>query len=118
MSDPVVEIFSGTVTDSGISDSVSVPTNQGIGMVVNVTDVQGTLPTLTITLQHSLDQVNFVNVPNGNGVFSLAGLNAVGTSAIYFPIGQNVFDYVRLTWTVGGVDASFTFDAAMGTVNG
>jgi hypothetical protein len=118
MSDPVAQLFSGTVDSDGNSDYILLPTNQGIGMVVNITAVSGTLPSLTLTLQHSLDQTVFVNVPNGQGSFSLAGLDSPGTYALYFPTGQNLFDYARLSWTVGGTESSFTFDASMGTVNG
>lgn len=119
MSDPVVDLFAGTVTSSGNSGSpLIVPTSEGIGMVVYVTAVSGTLPTLALTLQHSQEGTVFFDVPNGGGIFTLAGLGAPGNFVLYFPIGQCLFDFCRLRWVVAGIGASFTFEAHLGTRTG
>lgn len=72
---------------------------------LRISAVAGTTPTMTLSLQDSLDGgTNWVSVA------SFAAATAVGTTALNIPITQPFGPLLRLSWTMGGTTPSFTFE--------
>lgn len=99
-------------TASGQGTSTIGGGNILIGMFVNVSSVSGVLPTLVIKLQHS---------PNGNDWYDVSGVTTGSLAGILLtpliPAQQQlVCDNVRVVWTVGGVNPSFTFEIELDTI--
>lgn len=92
-------------TTNGISSALGTD-NTIVGMFVNVSASTGILPTLTVQLQHS---------PNGTDWYNVSGMvtGSLGTSGLTDVVPssnpQYVAEFVRITWTIGGVSPSFTF---------
>lgn len=86
------------------------PTLSGYGaadrllLQINVTAVSGTTPTLTLTLEDTLDNVNW-----RPAVVSSASITATGTYWVPLQAGVNFADRIRFKWTIGGTTPSFTF---------
>ena len=94
-----------TTTGSAGSNSWYAPIT-GIVIQANVTAVSGTTPTLTLTLQDSVDggstwntHTTVLNAVAATGV-TVARVNMVAT-----PIAE----MYRFAWTIGGTTPSFTF---------
>lgn len=102
-----------TETTSGIGDPISV-SNALIGMFVNISASSGTLPTLIVKLQHSLNGEDWYDV-SGVVTGSLAGISL---TSIIPNAQQNICDTVRVVWTIDGVSPHFTFKAEVATVGG
>ena len=115
MPDPITNLHTGTETQSGATAVIGIPNNQIIGLFVNVSAVSGTLPSLSVILQHSPNLTDWYDVPNAGGTITLTGLSAVGLYSFYPSVGQPCLDNIRLSWTIGGIDPSFTFSADLGT---
>lgn len=75
--------------------------DRGVTCVVNVTAVTGTTPTMTLTLEESLDGTVWAPLATS------APVNAAGVVALRYvgPHGPNV----RLSWAIAGTTPSFTF---------
>lgn len=71
---------------------------------VNVTAVSGTTPSMTLTIEDSLDGTNW-----RPAVVSSAAITATGTYFMNIATGTNFADRIRLKWTITGTTPSFTF---------
>lgn len=104
---------SGTETSSGNGSLVNLSENTLVGMFTSVTASSGVLPTLTIKLQQT---------PNGTDWYDVSSFttNALGTASLSSLApsinGQKIADQVRCSWTMGGVNPSFTFVTELVTV--
>ena len=76
-----------------------------IGVLIQITAVGGTSPTLAVSVGVSDDGVNWEHLAD-----SLTGLNTVGVRTAFI---TNVYPsrFVRLRFTLGGTSPSFTFQA-------
>lgn len=97
----VLELPPQTVTAAGNSGALLVNEGLSFGSVLLVEQVSGTLPTLNVVLQVSLD-----GGLTWQDVWHFEQLTAPG-SAIMPPLP--VFGQHRFLWTVGGTTPSFTF---------
>ena len=96
-----------TATGNGTSrDNAAATTAGGVGYL-QVTTVSGTTPSLTVTIQHSVDAVAWVDLITFTAV--TASNNAQRIAAV-----GTVNRHVRATWTITGTSPSFTFFAAFG----
>lgn len=75
------------------------------GLLLDVTAVSGTTPTLTVTVETSADSSTWYTVA------SFVQRTAAGTERKSFP---GLDRWARLTWTVGGTTPSFTFAITSG----
>lgn len=97
-------------TVSGTGSSIAVPANALVGMFTNISTSSGTLPTLTIKLQHT---------PNGNDWYDVTSFttSSLATTGLFSiapsSADQRVADNVRCIWTIGGINPSFTFDVEL-----
>lgn len=98
---------SAAETATGSSDEFQRSDMALVGLFVNVTAVSGVLPTLVVKLQHSPDGENWYNM----GSITTSTLNATGTySSTPAALGL-LAEYIRVVWTIGGTNPSFTFTA-------
>jgi hypothetical protein len=98
---------SGTVTSSGSTASIDVSNVAHIRVMVKVTSVSGTSPTLDIFIEGLYEATNDW-VP----ILSRTGINATGI----YELGQVspiVFRQIRVRWVVSGTNPSFNFTVAM-----
>ncbi len=95
----------GTETSSGTSTMFSIANLGVVGLFVNVAAVSGTLPTLTVNIQHSPDSSTWYDV-TGLTTVSLVGIT---TTAVSLAVMTPLADYIRCKWTIGGLNPSFTF---------
>jgi len=109
VADPTTNLHTGTETASGTSIAFGLPTNQIVGVFVNVSAVSGVLPTLAISVEQSPNGTDWYNIPNASGTVSFAGINTVALFSVFPPTGQPCCDTIRCAWTIGGVNPSFTF---------
>ena len=76
-----------------------------VGLFVNVTDIQGILPSLTVTLQHS---------PDGNVWYNVGTIAVTRTttgSTVSSPAALAMLaDFVRISWTFSGTSVTFSAD--------
>jgi len=91
---------------AGIND-VNLGAEQG-GVIVVISSVSGTSPTLSVDLQGSEDGTNWATLASG----ILSNLSTAGTYAVAFS-GKYPARYLRLAFTVGGTSPSFTFTAGL-----
>lgn len=77
-----------------------------VRLVVNVTAISGTTPTLTVAYQESVDGVTL----NPTAAFTSAALSATGVTWVAAATGP-VFNTGEFTFTVGGTTPSVTFSA-------
>lgn len=100
-------LASAARTASGTSTRVQVngPVT-GAVVEIDVTEVAGTSPTLSIDLQDSLDGTNF------NKVATLNAANITATGRVVYRLDARavpIANTVRLAFTLGGTAPSFTF---------
>ena len=76
-----------------------------MGVLVNITAVGGTTPTLNVALEISEDNINWESL-----TASLTGLNTTGVRTA---LVTNMYPsrFVRLRFTLGGTSPSFTLQA-------
>lgn len=98
-------------TESNNSDTFQESGMVLAGLFVNITDVNGMLPSLTITLQDSSDGENWYNVGNIYVTRTTAGTSVSRPAALAV-----LADYVRIVWTISGSNnPNFTFSADLVT---
>ena len=100
-------------TSSGMGNSMSPATNTLIGMFINVSAVSGVLPTLIVKLQESPNGTDWYDV---SGMVNGNALAVTGLTSISAQSNQLIADNVRLVWTIGGVNPSFTFEVELETL--
>jgi len=121
------EVFNDTLTETGYSEvfdlntlkdkstykpyeglkDVNLGAEQG-GVILTVTSVSGTLPTLSVDLQGSEDGTNWATLTSG----ILSNLSTAGIYAVAFS-GKYPARYLRLKFTLGGTSPSFTLTAGL-----
>jgi len=94
--------FSGTVTANGNSADIDVSNYSAAELILKVTGVSGTTPTLNIYIEGKFDTTGDYKV-----LFSQEGITTTGIW--YFTITQLIFKTIRVKWVVGGTTPSFTF---------
>ena len=100
-------------TASGTSNTIAPGSNTLIGMFINVSEVSGILPTLTIKLQESPNGTDWYDV---SGMVNSNALASTGLTSVLAQSNQLVADNVRLSWVIGGVNSSFTFEVELETL--
>lgn len=99
-------VFSGTRSTNGNGNSTqAMPTAKQVSVLVNVTSVSGTTPTLNLTLEWSPDGTTFYP---GDPADSFTQITAVGKAVKTFTTKA---PYWRLVWAIAGTTPSFTFAA-------
>jgi hypothetical protein len=99
---PGMTLYSGTVTASGNTADIDVSTLSSLRVMVKVTAVSGTTPTLDIYIEGKYEATGDY-VP----LLSRTGITATGV----YELGQldNLcFRYIRVRWVVSGTSPSFT----------
>lgn len=76
-----------------------------LGVVIHVTAVSGSTPSLTPTIEWSHDGTNFGAAQPAD---SMTAITTAGTHAKQFDVKGRFF---RLVWTISGTTPSFTFSA-------
>lgn len=71
-------------------------------MLLDVTAVSGTGPTLDVAMQTSPDNTNWFNLPNG----AFSTFSGIGKQALQI---NNFGKYIRIAYTIAGANPSFTF---------
>jgi len=98
---PGTTLYSGTVTANGNTADIDVSTVSSIRLMLKVTSVGGTSPTLDIYIEGKYEATGDY-VP----LLSKTGINATGV----YELGQldNLcFRYIRARWVLGGTSPSF-----------
>lgn len=98
-----------TVTANGNSTVITNDGRTSWVLLVRVANAPtGTSPTLTFSVQVSVDGVNFVQA----GTASLASITAAGSQRTVYAVnstqGPIVEPFIQVFWTVGGTTPSFT----------
>jgi hypothetical protein len=97
-------IYSGTVTASGNSSDIDTNIYSGLEIMLKVTAVSGTSPTLDFYIEGKFEATgDYKPLVYQTGI--------TGTGIWYFTITQLMFRYIRARWVVGGTSPSFTFGA-------
>lgn len=99
-----------TTTGSSGGQTIIDPRPAGLhtlALGVNVTAVSGTTPSMTLTVEWSVD--GGVTFLKGDPVDTFTAITAVGTAVKSFTPKGNAY---RVTWTITGTTPSFTFDVA------
>ena len=121
------EVFNGTLTETGYSEVFDLNTlkdkstykpyeglkdvnlgAEGAGVILTISDVSGTTPTLVVDLEGSEDGTNWATLQAG----VLPSLTSAGTYA-NGNFGIYPARYLRLKFTLGGTSPSFTFTAGI-----
>lgn len=96
-----------TETQSGNSNIFATSGCELAGLFVNITAKSGTLPTLVVKVQTTPNQTDWYDVPN----IATSTLNNITGIWIVPLSGLRVSEDIRIVWTIGGVNPSFTFSA-------
>ena len=107
----IIPFHTGTETASGNSPTFATGNMGTVALFVNVTARSGTLPTLTVGIQHSPDGNVWYDFPN----LTTTAINSVTSMSVMLPVSAPLSDYVRCVWTIGGITPSFTFTADLAT---
>ena len=89
-----------TASGNGATQTAS---GSSLSAMVRVSAASGTLPTLAVQVQWSMDGVNFVAA---DPVDTFATITATGGLARQFSVKAS---HYRFAWTIGGTTPSFTF---------
>ncbi|HZT61008.1 MAG TPA: hypothetical protein VFA21_20555 [Pyrinomonadaceae bacterium] len=73
---------------------------------LHIPAASGTTPTITVKVQHSTDNITFVDLVTFNAA------TGAGVQRVELAAGTTVNRYVRVTFTIGGTTPSFTFAVA------
>jgi len=99
---PAMTLFSGTVTANGNTTDIDVSTVSAMELLLKVTGVSGTNPTLSVYIEGKFEAT-------GDYKTLVYQENITSTGIWYFTITQLIFRYLRVRWAVGGTSPSFTF---------
>ena len=100
--DSLLELFaSAAITSSGNGTGKKVGPTKVVKVVVNVTVVSGTTPTLDLAFEESDDDSTYTDIAGG----VMDQITAVGLYEIYLKTTKY---YLRHVATVGGTSPSFT----------
>jgi hypothetical protein len=100
---PGITLYSGTVTSSGNTADIDVSLLSSMRIMVKVTSVSGTTPTLDVYIEGKYEATGDY-VP----LLSRTGITDTGV----YELGQldNLcFRYIRVRWSISGTSPSFTF---------
>lgn len=98
-------VASAARTATGSSSAISVGSGAAnIELELEVTAVSGTSPSMTLSVQWSVDGTNFGNVDGATDAF--AAVTAVGSVVKSMPVRA---PYMQFTWTITGTTPSLTF---------
>jgi len=98
---PPIVIFSGTVTTHGNTADIDVSNYTVLELEVKVTSIAGTNPALNIYVEGKFEATGDYK--------PLVQERITSTGAWFFTITKLAFRYIRVRWTVEGVNPSFTF---------
>lgn len=99
-------LASAARTVTGSADIGAMPNEYTEAIVyIDVTAVEGTSPTMTVTYQSSPDGVTFYDHTAG------AEITATGKQRIAMP--NTIGRFGRLSYAIGGTNPSFTFSAVI-----
>jgi len=103
-------IWSGTATASGNTSDIDAEKFSAMEVLVKVTSVSGTSPTLQVCVQGKFDTTGDYK--------DITCTNTITTTGSYFlTINPLTFKTIRARWIIGGTSPSFTFRIdAVGTV--
>lgn len=100
---------SGTLVLGGDTQFASA---EWLSLVVDVTAVSGTTPSLAVTLEWSLDGTTWATTdPTPDG---FAAITTTGAKIKRFPVLAN---YYRVVWAITGTTPSFTFSVRELAIN-
>jgi hypothetical protein len=102
-------LYSGTVTASGNSSDSDLSVYGAMEVLIKVTGVSGTSPTLGVYVEGKFEATGDYKT-----LASQTGINATGTWP--FTVNPLIFKLVRVRWVVGGTSPSFTFSVQAQTM--
>jgi len=106
-------VASAARTATGNSGAIAVGSGAAnLELELVVSAASGTTPTLTLSIQWSVDGTNFGS--NDASADSFAQVTAAGSVVKSVPVRA---PYMQLTWTIGGTTPSFTFTVEDVTTN-
>ncbi len=88
-------------TTNGNSGDMRVYGGESVRCQLNVTSASGTAPTLTVTIEDTLDGTNY------NTIGTFAQKTAAGREIINVTVPFS--ETLRVSWTIAGTNPSFTF---------
>jgi hypothetical protein len=98
-------LYSGTVTSSGSSGDIDLSIYSAVELLLKVTSVSGTSPTLDVYVEGKFEATgDYKTLASQTGI--------TGTGTWFFTVNPLIFRYVRIRWVVGGTSPSFTFAVA------
>lgn len=98
-------VASAARTATGSSSAVgNTSPDEVLNVLANVTAVSGTSPSLTLSVEWSMDGTTFAQ---GDPADALTAITAAGVKAKQFP---RKAPFYRVVWTISGTTPSFTFD--------
>lgn len=97
-------LASAARTTSSNTPTFTIPRGANIRLLLAVTAVSGTSPSLTVSLQGQTEPGNWVDLT------SIAAFTAVGNATALIQVAPR---NCRITWTITGTTPSFTFDASI-----
>jgi hypothetical protein len=95
-------LYSGTVTANGNTADIDVSTVSALELLLKVTAVSGTNPTLSVYIEGKFEAT-------GDYKPLVYQENITATGIWYFTINPCVFRYIRVRWSISGTSPSFTF---------
>lgn len=98
-----VEVASAARTATGSSGAFSVGHQDFISLMLDVTAVSGTSPSLTLSVEWSPDATNWFTA---DPVDTFTAVTATGKKVKVFQVKGTT---ARVTWTISGTTPSFTF---------
>lgn len=104
LNQPSTVINAQVITATGQSGTLGAD-GSNLDLAVNVSAVSGTTPSLTVSLQWSMDGVNW-DTPSPADAFT--AITAVGNVVERFAVKAPSY---RITWVVSGTTPSFTVTA-------
>jgi len=100
---PPLTLYSGTVTGNGNTSDIDVTQYSSLRVMVKVTNVGGTSPSLNVYLEGKFEATgDYVPLLSRTGITS-TGVYELGQ------VDNLCFRYVRVRWEVSGTSPSFTF---------
>jgi len=95
-------LTSGTRTASGATGDIDIQHYRNLDMLIDVTSVSGTSPTLDVYIEGK-----FTAVGKYYPIASQTGITTTGTWLLQL---RNIpYRYIRVRWVIGGTTPSFTF---------
>ena len=97
---------------TGNSGYFQTPQGTGLSILVNVTAVTGTTPSMAVTVEWTNDGINFAQADPAD---TFTAMTVVGAKVARF--SQKALGY-RVVWTLTGTTPNFTFDITADTDGG